>query len=150
MNSSLHDETGKKVKNVEENRELPIDVLDIISQTLDFDDFFWLAGVWKNWRTFHKIHRRNFLASQEPLILQVSYDVIRSLSIISIPDQKINYRLNIDECFWNYAYVTSSNGYFISVGRNNSILLLNPFTKIKKVINTCPSEVKPYMNLNRA
>jgi len=92
------------VKNVEENRELPSDVLDIIYQTLDFDDFFQIASVCKNWRAFHKIHRRNFSASQEPLILQVSYDVIRSLSFISIPDQKVNYRLNIDECFWNYTY----------------------------------------------
>jgi len=141
---------GKKVKKVEENPELPWDVLDIISQTLDFDDFFQFAGVCKNLRAFHIIYWRDFLASQEPLILQISYRPTGSISFISIPNQKVYYCLKIKNYFIEYSYATSSSGYFILVGRNNSVLLINPFTRIKKVINTCPFEADSHLNVNRA
>ncbi|CAJ2670901.1 unnamed protein product [Trifolium pratense] len=59
----------KKKKKVEENRELPWDVLDNICKTLDFHDLFQFAGVCKNWRAFHKIYWTNFIAYQEPLLL---------------------------------------------------------------------------------
>ncbi|KEH44165.1 hypothetical protein MTR_1g109340 [Medicago truncatula] len=77
--------TGKKLKKVEENRDFPWDVLDIISKTLDFDDLFQFAGVCKNWR-----------------------------------------------------------------GDNNSFMLINPFTRINKVINTSNFEVQSYMFANHA
>jgi len=132
------------------NCELPLDVLDIISQTLDFDDLFQFAGVCKNWKAFQKIYCKNFLASQEPLILQISYFCTRSISLISLPDQKVYYCLKIKNYFNEYIYATSSSGYFIMVGRNNSVLLINPFTRIKKVINNCPFEAESYHYSNRA
>jgi hypothetical protein len=38
-------------------------------------------------------------------------------------------------------YVSSSGGYFIMTKHNRLFMLINPFTRIKKVINTLPSEV---------
>jgi len=137
------------VKKVEENCELPLDVFDLIYKTLDFDDLIQLAGVCKNWRAFHKIYWRDFLASQEPLLLQVSYHGNESYSFIRMSDQKI-YCLKMMKYFEYRTYVTSSSGYFIMVGDNNSFMLFNPFTRIKKVINTSNFEVQSYMFANLA
>lgn len=137
------------MKKVEENRDFPWDVLDIISKTLDFDDLFQFAGVCKNWRAFRKIYWRNFLASQEPLILQISYDGYGSISLSSIPEQKV-YCLKMMEYFFRYTYVTFCSGYFIMAGDNNSFMLINPFTRINKVINTSNFEVQSYMFANHA
>ena len=128
------------MKKVEESGELPWDVLDIISKILDFDYFFQFAGVFKNWRVFHKISWRNFLASQEPLLLQISNQVKKSYFFITIPDQKVNC-LEMMKHFLYPTYVSSSGGYFIMTKYNRLFMLINPFTRIKKVINTLPSEV---------
>jgi len=130
---------GKKAKKVAGNCELPCDVLDIISKTLDFDDLVRFAVVCKNWRAFYW---RNFRESQEPLLLQVSYNRGASYSFISLPEQKIYFlkMMNLN-C---YVYVTSSSGYFIMAGFNNSFLLINPFTRrIKKVIPPSTFKVIP-------
>ena len=119
-----------KGKKVEEKCELSLDVLDITCKTLDFDDLFQFFGVCKNWRTFHKFYWRNFLASQGPLLLQKSSYVKNYYSFISIPDQKV-YHLEMIWC----KYVTYSSGYFILKECNNSFMLINPFTRIKKVIS---------------
>jgi len=127
---------------VQENCELPWDVFDIISKTLDLDDHFQFAGVCKNWRAFHKIYSRNFMASQEPLLLQISCQPKGSFSFVSIPDQKV-YCSKMGKYFFRSAYVTISSGYFIMAGYNdNSFMLMNPFTRIKKVVNTPTSKVK--------
>ncbi|KEH33542.1 putative F-box domain-containing protein [Medicago truncatula] len=131
------------MKKVEENNELPSDVLDIIFKTLDFDDHFQFADVCKNWRTFHESCWRNFLASQEPLLLQISYHDWESYSFISVPDQKVHH-LKMMKYFPPSTYVTFSSGYFIMVGYYvNSFMLINPFTRIKKVINgpTCENSL---------
>ena len=137
------------MKKVEENCELPLDVFDLISKTLDFDDLIQFAGVCKNWRAFHKIYWRDFLASQEPLLLQVSYHGNESYSFIRMSDQKI-YCLKMMKYFEYLTYVTLSSGYFIMVGDNNSFMLFNPFTRIKKVINTSTFEVQSYIFANNA
>jgi len=126
---------------VQENRELPWDVLDIISKTLDFNDHFQFAGVCKNWRAFHKIYSRNFLASQEPLLLQISCQPKGSFSFICIPDQKV-YCSEMGKYFFCSAYITISSRYFIMAGYDNSFMLMNPFTRIKKVVNAPISKVK--------
>jgi hypothetical protein len=132
---------GKKAKKVKENYQLPMDVLDIISKTLDFDDHFQFGGVCKNWRAFHQIYWRNFLASQEPLLLQIAYDRKTSYSFITIPDQKV-YCLKRMEYFLGYTHVASSSGYFIMANyHNNSLMLVNPFTRKKKLIHTPTSEI---------
>jgi hypothetical protein len=133
-----HDKTGKKVK-VTENCQLPWDVLDIISRTLDFDDLFEFACVCKNWRAFHKIYWR--LAFEEPLLVQKSSLVKKSYSFISIPNQNV-YHSKMINYFWHFAYSGSSSGYLIMTGKNNSFLLMNPFTRRKKVINTSTFKVK--------
>ena len=113
---------------------------DIISKRLDFDDFFQFVGVCKNLRAFHKIYWRNFLASQEPLIVQISFHVKKSFSFISISGQKA-YHLDMMDYFRHFSYSTTSSGYFIRAGYNNSLSLVNPFTGIKKVIDTPTFEV---------
>jgi len=134
------------VKKVAENCELPWDVLDIISKTLDFDDLFQFAVVCKNWRAFYW---RNLLVSQEPLLLQVSYTHHEeSYSFVSLPDQKIYFLKTMN--FISYFYVTSSSGYFIMAGFCNSFLLINPFTRIKKVITASTFKVVPDMFDNHA
>ena len=80
------------------------------------------------------------MTSQGPLLLQVSYLGKESFSIVSIPDQKI-YCSKVMEHVFDYTYVTFSSRYFITTeDNNNSFLLINPFTRIKKVINTPTSE----------
>ncbi|GAU32342.1 hypothetical protein TSUD_43840 [Trifolium subterraneum] len=142
--SSQLETKGRKVNKVEENCELPCDVLDIIIKKLDFDDLFQFAGVSRNWRAFHKIYWTNFLASQKPLISQFSMGCLkRFFSFISIPEQKVY-------CFkmkYSGSYVMFSSGYFIMMRGGHSFMLINPFTRTMKVI---PSEVKGYLTLKCA
>jgi hypothetical protein len=132
---------------VEENFDLSWDVLDIISEKLDFDDLFHFSGVCKSWRVSHKIYWRNFLASQTPLLIQIWYHNRQrpSYSFRSLPDNKVYWWKMMDgKYFLKFDYCMSSSGYFIMLGRraNHSIMLINPFTRIKKVINTSTFEVK--------
>ncbi|XP_045808544.1 uncharacterized protein LOC123902794 isoform X1 [Trifolium pratense] len=131
----------KKVK-VEENCELPWDALDIISKTLELDDHFQFSSVCKNWRAFHKIYWTSFLASQEPLLLQLSYRN-ESLSFISIPDQKVYCSNMTKKYFYPHPYIMSSSGYLITMDSNNSFLLINPFTRTKKVTNPITFHYNP-------
>ncbi|CAJ2634125.1 unnamed protein product [Trifolium pratense] len=148
-----HNTTGKNVK-VEENCELPWDVLHIIAKRLDFDDLFHFAGVCTNWRAFHKIYWRNFLTSQKPLLLHKSYHGNNQslYTLGSISDQK-DYCLKMKSCFIQSTkaiYVSSSGRYFIMLAHDNSFLLINPFTRIKKVINVSTFEVKFQYSANNA
>jgi hypothetical protein len=134
---------------VEENRQLPWDVLDNISKTLDCDDLFHFSGVCKNWRAFHKIYLRNFMQYQEPLLLQISHWYYEnSFSLISISDQKVYcFKMCLFRSIsMNSMYFTSCGGYFVKWGYHNnkrSFLLINPFTRIKKVINAPGSRAFP-------
>jgi hypothetical protein len=78
---------------------------------------------------------RNFLAFQEPLLVQKSSHINKSFSFISIPNQRV-YQSQMINYFWHFAYSGSSSGYLIMTGNNNSFLLMNPFTRRKIVINT--------------
>jgi len=92
----------------------------------------------------------SFLASQEPLLLQISCHPKGPFSFISIPDQKV-YCSKMRKYFFHSAYVTISSGYFIMAGYNdNSFMLMNPFTRIKKVVNTPTSKVKNSYGTRRA
>jgi hypothetical protein len=122
------------MKKVAQDCQLPLEMLDIISQNLDIDDLFQFAGVCKNWRAFHKIYCRNFLASQAPLIFQSSSYAKNDYSFYSIPDQR-TYHLKMGS-LWGYSYAGSSSGYLILAGANDTLLLINPFTRRKKVIDT--------------
>ncbi|CAJ2640199.1 unnamed protein product [Trifolium pratense] len=124
-----HNKTGKRVKKVAENGELPWDVLDIISKTLDIDDHFEFACVCKNWRAFHKMYWRS--AFEEPLVVHKSSYVNKSYSFTSISNQK-DYQSNMINYYWHFAYSGSSSGYLIMTGNNNSFMLINPFTRRKK------------------
>jgi len=128
------------VKKVAEIDKLPWDVLDIIFKILDFDDLFQFTGVCKNWRAFHKIYWKNFLTFHEPLLVKKSSHVMKSFSFINIANQKV-YHSKMINYFWHYAYSGSSSGYLIMTGNNNSFLLMNPFTRRKKVINTSTFKV---------
>ncbi|XP_058721991.1 uncharacterized protein LOC131593505 [Vicia villosa] len=131
---------GEKMK-VAENCEIPWDLLDIISRKLDIDELFGFAGVCKSWREFHKIYWRNFMASQEPLLLQKSSYDKKSFSFMSIHDQRVYHSKTIDR-FWNLAYSGSSSGYLIMTTNNNSFILMNPFTRKMMEINTTAFKVE--------
>ncbi|CAJ2630428.1 unnamed protein product [Trifolium pratense] len=121
------------------NCELPWDVLNIISKTLDFDNHFQFAAVCKNWRAFHKIYWTNFLASQQPLLVQLSFHNKGSFCFVTIPAQKV-YCSTMANFLFHSVFVTSSSGYFIMASSNNSFSLIDPFTRIKKVTNICTFE----------
>ncbi|XP_058728086.1 uncharacterized protein LOC131599850 [Vicia villosa] len=128
--------------------QLPRDVLDLISQKLDFDDLFQFSRVCKDWRlVFHEsTDKSKFLTSQEPLLLEFfNYPVKVPYSFTSLPTQKVyplkkmmmNHLLSYSDNSFPI-YVTYSSGYFIMIADNSSILLVNPFTRIKKKV-ICPS-----------
>lgn len=133
-------DTGEKMNKVAKSWEVPWDLLDMVSRTLDFDDLFQFAGVCKSWREFHKIYWGIFLAAQEPLLVQKSSDDKKFFSLISIPDQRVYHSKMIDH-FWHLAYSGCSSGYLIMTSQDNSFVLLNPFTRRKKVINTSAFQV---------
>ncbi|CAJ2650133.1 uncharacterized protein LOC123907216 isoform X2 [Trifolium pratense] len=142
----------KKVNKVEENCELPCDVLENISKTLDFDDLFHFSGVCKNWRAFHKIYVTNFLAYHEPLLLQILFDDEQkeSFSLISISNQKV-YCLKMMDYIVKSHYLAFFGGYFVKVASfNNKFLLINPFTRTKKVIDVFTFKVYPGTYANHA
>ncbi|AES68336.2 hypothetical protein MTR_3g006120 [Medicago truncatula] len=128
------------MNNIQDGCKISWDMLDVISRDLDFDDLFQFAGVCKNWREFHKIYWKKFLALQEPLLIQKSSHDKKSFSFISIADRKVYHSKTINQ-FWHVAYSGCSSGYLIMTGDNNSFLLLNPFTRRKKVINTSTFKV---------
>ncbi|XP_004501774.1 uncharacterized protein [Cicer arietinum] len=111
--------------------QLPWDVLDIISRKLDFDDLFQFSGVCKNWWEFHKTYWRDFLVSQEPLIVRNSYYIRKCYTFISIPHQKVYHSKKMND-LKNFLYFGSSSGYLIMTENNHSFVLMNPF--IRKVI----------------
>ncbi|XP_058728809.1 uncharacterized protein LOC131601093 isoform X1 [Vicia villosa] len=125
--------------------ELTFDVLSVISQKLDFDDLFQFSRVCANWRLFHKsIDKSKFLISQEPLLVELPY------SFTSLPKQKV-YPLNkmmMNMLSYSHypsfpIYVTCSCGYFIIIADNSSLLLINPFRRIKKKV-ICPSTFESF------
>ncbi|XP_058734354.1 F-box protein At3g56470-like [Vicia villosa] len=127
--------TGNKAKENGEFVQLPWDMLDIICKALDFEDLLSFSGVCKSWRTFHKT---NFLSSQEPLLVRFMIrNGSESYSFISIPNEKV-YDLKMMTSFPRpkFTYVRVSSGYFIMACENNSFMLFNSFTRIKKVIQT--------------
>ncbi|XP_061353025.1 uncharacterized protein LOC133297834 [Gastrolobium bilobum] len=125
--------SSKLMKKEADNSQLPWDVLDIIYKKLDFDDLFRFAGVCKNWRTFHKVHWRNLMVSQAPLLVLKSSFAKKDYFFVSISEQKV-YRSKLDY-FWGLSYSGISSGYLIMAGANK-LLLMNPFTGRKKVIST--------------
>ncbi|XP_058739736.1 uncharacterized protein LOC131611925 [Vicia villosa] len=130
--------------------QLHWDLLSVISQKLDFDDLFQFSRVCTNWRLFHKsIDKSSFLTSQEPLLLEFFKCPVKlPYSFTSLPNQKV-YPLNkmmLKMLSYSYdgsfpIYVTCSSGYFVIIADSSSILLINPFTQIKKKVS-CPSTFK--------
>lgn len=136
----------KKVKTEEILCQLPWDALDVISQKLDFDDLFQFSGVCANWRAFHKF---NFMASQEPLLVEIlSFPYINEPhSFSSLTNKKVYDLTKTVKKMMTHSklpfpmYITYSSGYFILAQKNNSFILINPFTRIKKVIYTSTFQV---------
>ena len=117
--------------------QLSWDFLDIIiSKMLDFDDLFTFGNVCKNWWQVHKIYWRNFMTSQEPLLVQKSSISKKCFSFISLPHQNV-YHSKILNNFFKLAYQGSSSGYLIMTDINSSFLLINPFKRrIIKINNS--------------
>ncbi|XP_027351335.1 uncharacterized protein LOC113862448 [Abrus precatorius] len=113
--------------------ELPLDVLHIITKKLDFDDLFQFAGVCKSWTTVHRNYWRNFMASQEPLLIQRSSFAKRVMNFYSISEERA-YSTKLDN-FWELSYSGFSNGYIIMASVKDELLLMNPFTRRKKQIS---------------
>jgi hypothetical protein len=128
------------MKKVAGNCQLPWDLLEIISRMLDFDDMFQFGSVCKNWREFHKIYWRNFITSQEPLLVQRSSSSKKSFFFFSLHHHKAYQSKMINNHFM-FACQGSSSGYLIMSGKYKSFILINPFTRRMMVINNTPFEV---------
>ncbi|XP_061353035.1 F-box protein At2g14290-like isoform X2 [Gastrolobium bilobum] len=123
------------MKREAEYSQLPWDILDIISKKLEFDDLFQFAGVCKNWRTFRKVYWSNFMSSEAPLLVLTSSSYAKkAYFFVSISEQKV-YRSKLDY-FWGLSYLGCSSGYIIMAGADTKLLLMNPFTRRKKLIST--------------
>jgi len=81
------------------------------------------------------------VTSQEPLLVQRSSYIKKSFSFISLPHQKAYQSKMINNYYLGFAYQGTSSGYFIMTGRNNSFILINPFTRRKMVINNSTFKV---------
>ncbi|XP_058741905.1 uncharacterized protein LOC131614321 [Vicia villosa] len=125
--------TGKKTENNIDFSQLPWNVLDTISQKLSFDDLFDFASVCREWRVVKKIYWKNFLESQSPLLLETTSYAKKSFTFYSIHDQRAY--LSEMSYFWGLFYCGSSSGYLIMAGANNTLHLMNPFTRKQKIIN---------------
>lgn len=73
------------------------------------------------------------MAFQEPLLVQRSH-VKNVFSFMSLSHQKV-YHSKMANNFVIFAYHGSSSGYLIMTGKNDSFILINPFTRRKMVIN---------------
>lgn len=132
--------SGKKRK-IAVDHQLSMDLLDIIfTKILDFDDLFQFGSVCKNWWQLYKIYCKNFMTSQEPLLVQKSSISKKYFSLISLPHQKV-YHSKMLNNFFRFAYQGSSSGYLIMTCRNNSFILINPFTRRKMKIKNSTFEV---------
>jgi len=89
--------------------------------------------VCKNWREFHKIYWRNFMTSQEPLLVWRSLYFKKSFFFFNLHHCKV-YQSKMINNFYLFTYQGSSNGYFVMTGLDNSFILINPFTRRKMVI----------------
>jgi hypothetical protein len=79
------------------------------------------------------------MESKSPFIVQVASSAKKTVSFFSIPDNKLH---NLEmEYFWGFSYCGSFSGYLIFAGPNN-LLLMNPFTRGKKIISTSDLKIK--------
>ncbi|XP_019450362.1 PREDICTED: uncharacterized protein LOC109352664 [Lupinus angustifolius] len=120
---------GEMMKKVEENGLVSMDVFGVICEKLDFDDLFQLAGVCKCWRTLHESYWESFMESEVPLLVQTSYGE-KACYFISLCQRKI-YCSNMMDYARGCSYAGFSCGYVIMAKANNSLLLMNPFTRRK-------------------
>ncbi|XP_058734493.1 F-box only protein 6-like [Vicia villosa] len=139
-----YDDYGKREIHVTFPRwdELPLDVLDVISGKLYFDDLFQFSRVCTNWRVFHKSIDKS--TSQEPLLLEFLNSPYKvPYSFTSLPNQKVYSLKKMMNNMLSYSdvsfpiFVTCSSGYFIIIADDYSFLLINPFTRVKKKV-ICP------------
>ncbi|CAL5192565.1 unnamed protein product [Lathyrus oleraceus] len=134
--------TGKKMENDIDFSQLPKNVLDTISQKLNFDDLFDFASVCREWRVVKMIYWKKFLESQSPLLVETTSYAKKFYSFYSIPDQRAY--LSEMSYFWGLYYCGSSSGYIIMAGANNTLQLMNPFTRKQKIIDI--STIRNYLN----
>ncbi|XP_050912284.1 uncharacterized protein LOC127127200 isoform X4 [Lathyrus oleraceus] len=132
----------KKMENDIDFSQLPKNVLDTISQKLNFDDLFDFASVCREWRVVKMIYWKKFLESQSPLLVETTSYAKKFYSFYSIPDQRAY--LSEMSYFWGLYYCGSSSGYIIMAGANNTLQLMNPFTRKQKIIDI--STIRNYLN----
>ncbi|XP_044506702.1 uncharacterized protein LOC123226237 [Mangifera indica] len=92
----INDATVRKrvrKKDIENGRwaNLPTELLEIISKNLNIADYLRFGEVCRSWRSFFSEYKQNFMASQSPLILNISKNAGQSCDFVEL-DSGIRYK----------------------------------------------------------
>ncbi|KAK4603857.1 hypothetical protein RGQ29_012390 [Quercus rubra] len=111
--------------------ELPEALLDLITKLLGVIDYLMFGCVCKGWRLYVAAHRKEFMASQPPLVVLLSSYARRTCYFYSIFDQKL-YKAILPDLVGKRCSGVSC-GYFVMEDKKKSadsqIWFLNPFTR---------------------
>ena len=111
--------------------ELPEALLDLITKLLGVIDYLMFSCVCKEWRLYVAAHRKEFMASQPPLVVLLSSYARRTCYFYSIFDQKL-YKAILPDLVGKRCSGVSC-GYFVMEDKKKSadsqIWFLNPFTR---------------------
>ena len=111
--------------------ELPEALLDLITKSLGVIDYLMFSCVCKEWRLYVAAHRKEFMASQPPLVVLLSSYARRTCYFYSIFDQKL-YKAILPDLVGKRCSGVSC-GYFVMEDKKKSadsqIWFLNPFTR---------------------
>ncbi|XP_044478526.1 uncharacterized protein LOC123205602 [Mangifera indica] len=102
-------------KDIENGRwaNLPTELLEIISKNLNIADYLRFGEVCRSWRSFFSEYKQNFMASQSPLILNISKNAGQSCDFVEL-DSGIRYKSNLSEYFHNFIFCLGvSRGFLI-------------------------------------
>ncbi|XP_075663569.1 uncharacterized protein LOC142633209 [Castanea sativa] len=126
--------------------ELPEALLDLITKSLGVIDYLMIGCVCKGWRLYVGAHRKEFMASQPPLLVLVSSYARRTCYFYSIFDQKLYKAILLDLVGKRCSGV--SCGYFVMEDKKKSadsqIWFLNPFTRHELRFSSPPN---PYLSI---
>nr|POE97347.1 hypothetical protein CFP56_31039 [Quercus suber] len=133
---NLKGSTSKKKKMVDNSdwrpwSELPVGLLDQITKSLGAIDHLMFGCVCRRWRLYAVAHRQEFMISQPPLVVFLSYRAQRACYFYDIFDQRL-YKATLPNLVGK-SISGLTCGYMIMKDKkerkDSPIWLLNPFTR---------------------